>query len=150
MHFPDLPFDEPETPVSFHFEDVDIALPDEAALIAWLTDTAEIEDVPFQEVNYIFCSDAYLLQMNVDFLNHDYYTDVITFQHTEGLIHGDVFISTERVADNARSGGVSFEQELLRVMVHGVLHLAGYRDKTPEEERLMREKEDFHLKRWRA
>ena len=85
--------------------------------------------------------------MNLEFLDHDYYTDVITFPYAEDAIHGDVFISSERVADNAQNLGLTFEQELCRVLVHGVLHLAGYLDKSEEAEKVMREKEDFYLGR---
>ncbi|MBC7775052.1 MAG: rRNA maturation RNase YbeY [Phycisphaerae bacterium] len=147
MHFPDLPTDEPETPVSFHFEDVEFELPDEQMLTDWLLGVAESEGKAFIEVNYIFCSDERLREMNVEFLDHDYYTDVITFPYAEDAVHGDVFISSERVADNAQSLGVTFEHELCRVLVHGVLHLAGYLDKTEEAERVMREREDFYLQK---
>jgi len=147
MQFPDLPADEPESPVSFHFEDVAFDLPDEQMLTDWLLNVADSEGKEFVEVNYIFCSDERLREMNVEFLDHDYYTDVITFPYAENAVHGDVFISSERVADNAQTLGFSFEHELCRVLVHGVLHLAGYLDKTEEAERVMREREDFYLNR---
>ena len=147
MHFPEFPNDEPEIPVSFHFEDVDFDLPDEQKLTDWLLGVAESEGKPFVEVTYIFCSDERLREMNVEFLDHDYYTDVITFPYADDAVHGDVFISSERVADNAQTLKVPFEHELCRVLVHGVLHLAGYLDKTEEAERVMREREDFYLKR---
>ena len=147
MHFPDLPADEPEIPVSFHFEDVEFELPDEQMLTDWLLGVAESEGKAFVEVTYIFCSDERLREMNVEFLDHDYYTDVITFPYAEDAVHGDVFISSERVADNAQTLGVPFEQELCRVLVHGVLHLAGYLDKTEEAERGMRAREDFYLQK---
>ena len=147
MHFPDLPADEPEIPVSFHFEDVEFELPDEQMLTDWLLGVAESEGKAFVEVTYIFCSDERLREMNVEFLDHDYYTDVITFPYSEDAVHGDIFISSERVADNAQSLGVAFEHELCRVLVHGVLHLVGYLDKTEEAEKVMRAKEDFYLKR---
>ncbi|MDR1340675.1 MAG: rRNA maturation RNase YbeY [Prevotellaceae bacterium] len=96
---------------------------------------------------FIFCTDFFLLDMNKKRLNHDYYTDVITFDYTvDNVVSGDVFISTERVDENARKFEVSFNNELSRVMYHGVLHLCGYRDKLEDEERTMREKEDFYLK----
>ncbi len=145
MHFPDFPDEAPESPVSFHFEDVSFELPDELMLTDWLLGVAESEGKAFVEVNYIFCSDERLREMNLEFLDHDYYTDVITFPYAEDAIHGDVFVSSERVADNAQSLGVTFEHELSRVLVHGVLHLAGYLDKTEEAERVMREREDFYL-----
>jgi probable rRNA maturation factor len=147
MQFPEFSDDEPEVPVSFHFEEVAFDLPDEQKLSDWLLGVAESEGKDFVEVNYIFCSDERLREMNVEFLDHDYYTDVITFPYAEDAVHGDVFISSERVADNAQSLGVAFEHELCRVLVHGVLHLAGYLDKTEEAEKVMREREDFYLKR---
>ena len=147
MQFPELPAEQPESPVSFHFEDVEFELPDEQKLADWLLSVAENEKKPFTEVNYIFCSDEHLRKINIEYLDHDYYTDVITFPYAEDAVYGDVFISSERVADNAQTLGVPFEHELCRVLVHGVLHLAGYLDKTPEAEALMREKEDFYLKR---
>lgn len=146
MHFPDFPIDEaPETFVSFNFEDVQFDLPNQEALVNWLLDVAVSENKPVYELNFIFCSDEYLRQVNIEYLQHDYYTDIITFPYTEGAIHGDLFISSERVTDNAQTHHVSFLNELCRVMAHGVLHLAGYGDKTPEEAQVMREKEDFYL-----
>ena len=147
MQFPDffLAGDTPETPVSFHFEDVTFDLPDEQALTSWLLAVAVSEAKHFQEITYIFCSDEYLRAINVEYLDHDYYTDIITFQLSEHQIHGDLFISTERISDNAQTHGVTFQYELCRVMVHGVLHLAGYGDKSPEEVAVMRTKEDFYL-----
>ncbi len=147
IQFPDFLEDAPEVPVSFHFEDVSFELPDEQKLSDWLQGVAETEGKPFVELNYIFCSDERLREMNLEFLDHDYYTDVITFPYAEDAIHGDVFISSERVADNAQNLGLTFEQELCRVLVHGVLHLAGYLDKSEEAEKVMREKEDFYLGR---
>ncbi len=145
MHFPDLPAEEPESPVSFHFEEVEFELPDAQMLTDWLQAVAASEGKDFVEVNYIFCSDERLREMNVEFLDHDYYTDVITFPYSDDAVHGDVFISSERVTDNAQTLGVPFEHELCRVLVHSVLHLAGYLDKTEEAELVMREREDFYL-----
>jgi probable rRNA maturation factor len=150
MRFPDRPLDDesPESPVFFHFEDVEFELPDEQGLTAWLNSVAEAEGKTLLELNYIFCSDERLREINVEFLDHDYYTDIITFPYAEGsALHSDLFISSERVADNARAAGVAFEHELRRVMVHGLLHLAGYGDKTAEEQSVMRGKEDFYLRR---
>jgi probable rRNA maturation factor len=146
MQFPDLPFEAPESVVSFHFEDVDFDLPPEDILSAWLVRVAEMEGTEMLALNYIFCSDEYLRNINVEYLDHDYYTDVITFPYTEKGIHGDVFISTERVSENAITNGVSFETELCRVLVHGLLHLAGYDDKSPDGEQQMRSLEDKYLK----
>jgi rRNA maturation RNase YbeY len=150
VQFPDFfseTDDEVLSPVSLYCEDVEQpeGVPDEATLTTWLQKMADTEGVKLEEVSYILCSDEYLLKINVDYLQHDYYTDVITFQTTDGMIHGDIFISTERVADNAAQLKVPFLQEMLRVMAHGALHLAGYGDKTPEDEAQMRAKEDQYL-----
>lgn len=148
MQFPDIPMeDEPETFVSFYFEDVEFDLPNQQGLVEWLLAVAADEDKPVYELSYIFCSDEYLRQINIEHLDHDYYTDVITFPYTEGVVHGDIFISSDRVADNAATHAVSFLDELYRVMVHGVLHLSGYGDKTPVQQQMMRAKEDFYLKK---
>jgi probable rRNA maturation factor len=131
--------------VYLHQEDVSVEPPEMEKLLAVLKQMAEQEGKPLRELNYIFCSDDYLLELNKSQLQHDYYTDVITFPHLDQTICGDVFISTDRVAENAGQLNVKFEHELLRVMLHGALHLAGYGDKTPEQEDLMRVKEDAYL-----
>ncbi len=148
MDFPDFPLDDdgPENVILFHFEDVTFDIPDEDKLKDWLCSVAEKEEKPFFEVNYIFCSDEYLRKINIEYLNHDYYTDIITFPYDDEAVHGDMFISSERVTENAQTNSVSFYQELYRVMVHGVLHMIGYGDKTPAEEKIMREKENVYLK----
>ena len=134
--------------VNFFFEDVEILGLDPEFFISWLSDCCDSEGKSLEEVNLIFCSDEYLLQKNIEFLQHDYYTDIITFDYCQGdLIIGDLFISKDRVIDNAQTNGVSFENELNRVIVHGVLHLCGYKDKSVDEEKLMRSKEDFYLDR---
>jgi probable rRNA maturation factor len=98
------------------------------------------------EISIIFCSDDYLLKMNKDYLKHDYYTDVITFDYSEeNIVSGDIFISADRVKENAAKYGVEFKNESIRVMVHGILHLIGYKDKTKEDKKQMTEKEDFYL-----
>lgn len=98
------------------------------------------------DINYILCSDTYLLEMNKQYLKHDYYTDVITFDYCEdNVMSGDIFISVDTVRDNAKEYEVTFEKELQRVMVHGVLHLAGYKDKTDEDSKVMRAKENQYL-----
>lgn len=147
IDFPDLHDEAPEAPVSFHFDDVAFELSHQQRLSEWLQEVAETEGKPFIEVQYIFCSDDKLRDMNVEYLDHDYYTDVITFPYSEDAVHGDVFISYDRVVDNAQQLKVPFEHELCRVLVHGVLHLSGYLDKTDAEEKEMRGKEDFYLKR---
>lgn len=109
----------------------------------WLQRVAEAENQSIGNLNYIFCSDRHLLKINLQFLRHHSLTDIITFQyHEEGQpLEGDIFISIPRVRDNARKFKVNFTDELHRVMAHGLLHLMGYRDKTPAEKRVMREKE---------
>lgn len=98
------------------------------------------------DISVIFCSDEYLLEMNKTHLNHDYYTDIITFNYVEGnIISGDLFISVDRVKENAVKFDVSFYEELYRVILHGILHLVGYNDKTDEEKNVMREKENYYL-----
>lgn len=111
-----------------------------------LQEIVKSENHETEEVNYIFCDDEYLLQINQDFLQHDYYTDVIGFQYSEsGPLIGDIYISVERIEDNAKTNGVSFENELARVMIHGILHFMGYKDKSPEEEEKMRKGEEKYL-----
>ncbi len=98
------------------------------------------------EITVVFCSDDYLLKINEQYLNHNYYTDIVTFDYVENsVISGDLFISVDRVNENASQLGVNFDEELYRVIFHGILHLCGFKDKTNAEKRLMREKEDFYL-----
>jgi rRNA maturation RNase YbeY len=146
MHFPEIPGHAAETPVSFFFEDTaEFEFGDEATLSHWLVGVAAAEKIPFHELSVIFCSDERLREINVEFLQHDYYTDIITFPYSDDAVHGDLFISVERVADNAAQLNVPFRQELCRVLAHGVLHLCGYGDKTPEETVRMREMENNYL-----
>ena len=98
------------------------------------------------EVSVILCSDKYLLEINIEYLKHNYYTDIITFNYVEGkVISGDLFISVDRVKENSREFNTGFIKELYRVIFHGILHLIGYNDKTEEEQKIMREKEDLYL-----
>ena len=98
------------------------------------------------DISIIFCSDPYILDINQRYLQHDYFTDIITFDYCEGkVLSGDLFISIDTVRENAAEYGASFEEELNRVMVHGLLHLIGYDDHTPEEQKEMRSKEDYYL-----
>ena len=132
--------------INLFFEDVEIPDLDSEFFINWLSSTCAEENKVLEEVNLIFCSDEYLLKMNVEYLQHDYYTDIISFDYCEeNRILGDLFISKDRVLDNAEQNNVSFLLELHRVIVHGVLHLCGYKDKSEEEEKLMRSKEDYYL-----
>ncbi len=132
--------------VNIFFEDVDTIDLDLKLLSNWLSDSCVEEGKKLYEVNLIFCSDDYLLKMNIEYLQHDYYTDIISFDYCEDInILGDLFISKDRVLDNSMEHNVSFDYELQRVIVHGVLHLCGYKDKSVDEEKLMRSKEDYYL-----
>jgi probable rRNA maturation factor len=112
----------------------------------WIKKVVAAENHELHELNYIFCSDNYLLAINKEYLNHNTLTDIITFDYSsENGISGDIFISIPRVKENARSFGVSFDSELHRVMVHGVLHLLGYKDKSVRQKSAMRRKEDAYL-----
>jgi len=138
-----------EKRISFYIEDIDFQLPDEEAVASWIASAIQHEGQQLQSLSYIFCSDTYLHQINLEYLQHDTYTDIITFPYElPPLIHGDIFISVDRVRENATLFGVSFEQELRRVIIHGVLHLCGYPDKTEEEKQAMRAKEEEVLSRW--
>ena len=115
-------------------------------LDSWIKEAIANEQKKLGEINYIFCDDDYLLEKNQTYLNHDTYTDIITFDYSEeNSVSGDIFISIERLKENARKFAVPFDTELRRVMIHGVLHLIGYKDKSDKEKKLMREKEDFYL-----
>jgi probable rRNA maturation factor len=112
----------------------------------WISEVIVNEDCEEGEINYIFCSDDSLLKKNIKFLNHNTLTDIISFDYTMGkLISGDIFISIDRVIENAKAFKVSFSDELNRVMVHGILHYCDYKDKSKEEKKLMRSKEDYYL-----
>lgn len=136
--------------IRFFNEDIAYKLPKKGATRQWLKQQADREGYAVGDLNYIFCSDEHVLQVNRNYLQHDYYTDIITFDtgETDGLIEGDIFISVERVADNAAQIGVPAEHEMRRVLAHGLLHLCGYGDKTDEEGAAMRDKEDEWLKAW--
>lgn len=128
--------------IEFHYE-TDFELEESAKYAAWLRKIIESECKLLGEINYIFCDDEYLLNVNQEFLNHDYYTDVISFDYSVGnQINGDVFVSVDRVKENAVSYNSSFTQELQRVMAHGILHYCGYQDKAPGDAAVMRAKED--------
>ncbi len=133
-------------PVSFVSERISFECPNQERLEKWLTTVCSKENKQVGDLTYIFCSDKYLLNINRKHLQHDFYTDVITFDYSEdNMVSGDVFISIDRVKENAQSIGCPFIDELHRVMVHGLLHLLGYNDKTAEEKSEMTEKEDCFL-----
>ena len=138
-------FDLTDEPIIFNVEDIDFELPDTEGTLAWIHRIAASEDKRIGAVSYIFCDDAYLAELNVEYLDHDTLTDIITFPYATAPIEGDIFISIERVRDNAKDFNVSFEQELRRVIIHGVLHLCGYGDKTDKQAAIMRQKEEAAL-----
>lgn len=131
--------------ISFNY-DTDFKIEGENGLVQWLNAVIIEENASMGEISYIFCSDEYLHKLNVDYLGHDTYTDIITFDYSVGKeLHGDVFISVDRVRENATQFGCEFNNELARVMVHGILHLCGYKDKSAVEATIMRGKEDYYL-----
>lgn len=132
--------------ISFDYES-DFILTNEDIFSNWITDVITSESYVLGEVNYTFCNDDYLHKINLEYLKHDTLTDIITFDNTVGkTIYSDIFISVERVIDNAKDFKVSFEEELKRVIIHGVLHLCGYKDKSDSDAALMRSKENDKIK----
>ncbi|MBC5994138.1 rRNA maturation RNase YbeY [Pontibacter cellulosilyticus] len=136
-----------ELPIEFFSEDVEFELKNPNQVAEWINDIIEQHDQELVNLTFVFCSDDYLHEMNVSYLDHDTLTDIITFDNAdeEGIIEGDIFISIDRVQDNAKDLGTTFENELHRVIIHGVLHLLGFKDKTEEQEALMRKQEDSSL-----
>lgn len=136
--------------ISFNYE-TDFELDHEASFSKWLSDVILSENKKEGDINYVFCDDEYLLQINQQYLDHDTLTDIISFDYSVGNeLHGDIFISVERVRENASDFNVTFFEEIKRVLVHGVLHYCGYKDKSESDERLMRSKEEekmqmFHV-----
>ena len=133
--------------ISFNYE-TDFKLENTDKVSNWISETILEENHKEGEINYIFCSDDYLHQLNVDFLDHDTLTDIISFDYSVGKeLHGDIYISVDRVKENAKDFNIEFEDEIARVIIHGVLHYCGYKDKSDVDEILMRSKEDHHLAR---
>lgn len=131
--------------INFNYE-TEFNLENEEAIASWLSNVITSENKKEGEINYIFCDDDYLHKINLEYLNHDTLTDIISFDYSIGNeLNGDIFISIERVKDNAKDFNVSFEDELKRVLVHGVLHYCGFKDKNESDELLMRKKEDEKL-----
>ncbi|HOZ74608.1 MAG TPA: rRNA maturation RNase YbeY [Flavobacterium sp.] len=132
--------------INFNYE-TDFVLANEKAFQQWLSSVIVSEGKKEGEINYIFCDDEYLLEINQQYLGHDTLTDIISFDYSVGKeLHGDIFISIERVRENAKDFEVSFEEELLRVLSHGILHYCGYKDKTESDEMVMRQKEEEKMK----
>ena len=132
--------------IEFHFKS-ELVIQNKSDYVDWINRIIVSEGFSAGQIDYIFCSDDYLLELNKEYLNHDTFTDIITFDYRDGnTISGDIFISTDRVEDNAKKYDVAFSNELRRVMCHGVLHLAGFGDKSNKEKRIMREKEEEKIK----
>ena len=132
--------------IEFHYE-LDFILDKEPYYADWLNRIVVSEGGNLRQVDYIFCDDEYLFEINLKYLDHDTYTDIITFDYSEGkALAGDIFISVDRVRENAKDYGAGFPEELLRVMSHGILHLMGYSDKTDRDRKIMRNKEDEKIK----
>jgi len=131
--------------ISFNYE-TDFKLQNETEVSGWISECIDSENFKEGDINYIFCDDAYLLKLNVEFLDHDTLTDIISFDYSVGKqLHGDIFISVDRVKDNANNFDVSFDVELRRVIIHGVLHYCGYKDKEDDDKKEMRQKENHYL-----
>lgn len=140
-----------KTMIQFFAEDVEYTIPNPTKAKRWLKFVIENEGFTLNQLNYIFCSDEYLLNMNREHLQHDYYTDIITFDTSdeEKQVEGEIYISTDRVKENAETAEVKFDEELRRVIVHGVLHLVGYSDEDEVLKVKIRDKEDFYLKNYK-
>ena len=134
-----------ESNIYYHSE-CDFQLKDDESITKWIKNVINAENKELAEINYIFCDDQSLLKKNQEYLKHDTFTDIITFDYTEqNRINADIFISIERVKENAITFAVPFDNELRRVIIHGVLHLMGYKDKSKEDAEKMRSKENFYL-----
>jgi rRNA maturation RNase YbeY len=132
--------------IQYCSEDISIPKFQKRKVTRWIKETIISEDKTLGDITFIFCSDSYLLEVNKQYLNHDYYTDIITFDYVEGnLVSGDIFISCDRVKENAAEFKTGFDNELMRIVIHGVLHLLGYKDKNKKDKLLMTQKEDFYL-----
>ena len=134
--------------ISFHYE-TDFLLENTKSFIRWIKNVISEENKELGEVNYIFCDDKYLLEKNIKYLDHDTLTDIITFNYCEGdIISSDIMISIKRVMENSSIFENSFSEELNRVMIHGILHLIGYNDKTDGEKEIIRKKEDYYVNKF--
>ncbi len=136
-----------EQNVVYFSEDVEYEHNTTSASNHTIGQVSENENIKVSFLNYIFCSDSYLLEINKKYLDHDYFTDIITFESSEGkgIVSGDIFISVDRAVENAKEFKVTLEEEILRLIIHGLLHLVGYKDGTDDEKLIMRKKEDYYL-----
>ncbi len=131
--------------ISFNYE-TEFEIENAEQLTEWVSKAITEEDCRLGDIDYIFCSDDYLHKINLDFLEHDTLTDIISFDYSVGKeLHGEIYISIDRVKENASEYGVFFEDELARVIIHGILHFCGYKDKDEKDEKMMRAKEDYYL-----
>jgi len=140
------------SPINFFNENIEFTLRNKNSIRSWLLLCVEAESEKLDEINFIFCSDKYLRKINKQYLNHDYFTDIITFPLSDKgakQISGDIFISIERVRENAKTYRVNTNEELHRVMAHGLLHLCGYGDKSEKEVKIMRRMENKWLEMWK-
>jgi rRNA maturation RNase YbeY len=132
--------------ITFFSEETKFILSNDELIKKWIKNAIISEKKELGEVSYVFCPDEYLYKINVEYLQHKTYTDIITFDYTEeNVINGDIFVSVERVKENAQLYKTTFENELNRVIIHGILHLLGYKDKSDDDAKTMRNKEDFYL-----
>lgn len=138
--------------IHFYNQDTDFLPQGRVAINRWVRETIHNEGYKVGEISYIFCPSATHIEMNRQYVGHDYYTDIITFDYCDlegrGVVSGDIFIDHETVADNAKGLGTDPREELLRVIIHGILHLCGYKDKTDAEAAQMRQKENFYIARF--
>ena len=136
--------------ISFNYE-TEFTLENETLFSDWISRVILSENKKEGDINYVFCDDEYILEINKQYLDHDYYTDIISFDYSVGNeLHGDVFVSIDRVKENATDFDVTFDDELKRVIIHGILHYIGYKDKSEEEELLMRQKENEKIAMFRV
>ena len=137
--------------ISFSNQNIEFSLPDQNRVKEWISTLIKRHGMSVGNIGYLFCDDSFLLEANSKYLNHDTLTDIITFDYVNGnLVSGDIMISVERVSDNSVTFGVPFTDELHRVIIHGVLHLLGQGDKTDDEARIMRQREDEALALWKT
>ena len=138
-------------PIRFFYEEIDYKIEHPRKITQWIIESAKREKRSISEINYIFCTDNFLLRLNQDFLGHNTLTDIITFDNSIGKeISGEIYISLERVRENSKKFRISFHHELLRIMIHGILHLSGYNDKKPKQVAIMRKKEEAYLSLWKT
>lgn len=141
----DLPQEQFLNKILFFSEEVELPEVNQVKVSEWIQDTIKKEDAKYESINIVFCSDEFLLRLNKEHLAHDYFTDIITFQYEKDPIEGELFISLDRVIENAKDRKIPFLTELHRVIIHGVLHMIGYGDKSEEEQKTIRSKEDYYL-----